>query len=224
MRVVIFDVDGTLVDTNYQHALAWYRAFRRIEVTLPVWRIHRHVGMGGDQIVAALTDEDTERRHGDALRSAWEEEFAPMLDEVAALEGAQDLLRAVRDEGHDLVLASSGKAEHVEHFLDLVDGRRYAEAWTDSGDVERTKPAPDLLAVALDKIGARGRDDLEAVLVGDSVWDVRAGANAGVPVVTVLTGGFAEDELRDAGAAEVFASLSDLTAAVGRLPFAPPSL
>jgi beta-phosphoglucomutase-like phosphatase (HAD superfamily) len=220
MRVVIVDVDGTLVDSNYQHALAWYRSFRRIGVTLPLWRIHRHVGMGGDQIVPALTDEATDREHGDALRSGWTEEFDPMLREVAALEAAPDLLSAARDAGLDLVLASSGAPEHVEHFLDLVDGRRWAMAWTDSGDVERTKPAPDLLAVALDKIGARDHPDLEAVLVGDSVWDCRAGANAGVPVVALLTGGFSEEELREAGADEVFADLRALADAVPRLPFA----
>jgi beta-phosphoglucomutase-like phosphatase (HAD superfamily) len=146
----IFDVDGTLVDTNYQHALAWYRAFRRIDVTVPTWRIHRAIGMGGDQLVAAVTDDDVERRHGDELRELWGEEFEPMLGEVQPFEGATELLQEVRDRGFRVVLASSGKQEHVEHYLDLIDGRQLAQAWTTSDDVEATKPAPDLVRVALD--------------------------------------------------------------------------
>jgi beta-phosphoglucomutase-like phosphatase (HAD superfamily) len=121
----IFDVDGTLVDTNYQHAMAWYRAFRRVDVTVPIWRIHRAIGMGGDHLVAAVTDESTEQRHGDELRQAWGEEFDPMLDEVRAFAGVRDLLTEVRRRGFHIVLASSGQAEHVDHYLDQT-GRGFA--------------------------------------------------------------------------------------------------
>ena len=128
----IFDVDGTLVDTNYQHALAWFRAFRRYDITRPLWRIHRGIGMGGDTFVPEIAGEDVEREHGDALRDAWTEEFDALIGEVQPFAGTRALLQEVRDRGFRLVLASSGKTQHVEAFLDLFDGRELAEAWTTS--------------------------------------------------------------------------------------------
>jgi HAD superfamily hydrolase (TIGR01549 family) len=204
-RAAIFDVDGTLVDTNYHHALAWFRAFRRIDRTVPIWRIHRAIGMGGDQLVAAVTDEQTERDHGDDLRSAWAEEFAPMLKEVEAFAGVRELLTDVRRRGFRVVLASSGQAEHVEHYLDLIDGRDLADAWTTSDDVETTKPAPDLVEVALQKVGSSA-----GVMIGDSTWDFIAAGKAGVASIGVRTGGFSIEELKEAGAADVFDSLVEL--------------
>jgi HAD superfamily hydrolase (TIGR01549 family) len=211
-RIALVDVDGTLVDTNYQHALAWYRAFRRAGLTLPLWRIHRHIGMGGDQLVPALTDEAFDEKHGDDARAAWAEEFAPMLGEVAPVDGAHELLAGLRDDGVRVVLASSGKPEHVDAFLDLVDGRSVADAWTTSEDVERTKPAPDLLQVALEKATDRP-DDADVVVVGDSTWDFVAAGRFGARGVALLTGGFSREELTEAGAVEVADSLPE----VGRL-------
>ena len=201
----IFDVDGTLVDTNYQHALAWYRAFRRIDRTVPIWRIHRAIGMGGDQLVAAVTDDETEQGHGDLLREAWGEEFAPMVDEVRPFQGATELLDEVKRRGFRVVLASSGKKDHVEHYLDLLDGRKLADDWTTSDDVESTKPAPDLVQVALRKVGGDS-----GVMIGDSTWDSVAAGKAGVTSMAVRTGGFSVEELRDAGAAQIFDSLVEL--------------
>ena len=197
----IFDVDGTLVDTNYHHALAWFRAFRRHEVTLPVWRLHRAIGMGGDQLVAAVAGDDVEQRLGDELRADWADEFDAMLMEVQPFEGVRELLEDVRRRGFRLVLASSGKAEHVDHYLGLFGGAELAEAWTTSADVENTKPAPDLLQAALDKVGG-----CSPVLVGDSVWDFEAGARLEVPGYAVRSGGFSVDELRESGALDVFDS------------------
>jgi phosphoglycolate phosphatase-like HAD superfamily hydrolase len=211
-RIALVDVDGTLVDTNYQHALAWYRAFRRVGRVLPLWRIHRHIGMGGDQLVPALTDDDFDEKHGDDVRAGWAEEFAPMLGEVAPVDGAHELLAAMRTDGVRVVLASSGKPEHVDAFLDLVDGRSVADAWTTSEDVERTKPAPDLLEVALGKATDRPAD-ADVVVVGDSTWDFVAAGRFGARGVALLTGGFSQEELTEAGAAEVAASLPE----VGRL-------
>jgi phosphoglycolate phosphatase-like HAD superfamily hydrolase len=211
-RIALVDVDGTLVDTNYQHALAWYRAFRRVGLTLPLWRIHRHIGMGGDQLVPALTDEAFDEEHGDDARAAWAEEFAPMLGEVAPVDGAHELLAGLRDDGVRVVLASSGKPEHVDAFLDLVDGRSVADAWTTSEDVERTKPAPDLLQVALDKATDRP-GDADVVVVGDSTWDFVAAGRFGARGVALLTGGFSREELTEAGAVEVADTLPE----VGRL-------
>ena len=211
-RIAVLDVDGTLVDTNYQHALAWYRAFRSLGETFPVWRIHRLIGMGGDQLVAALGGDDVERRIGDAARERWVEEVDPMMGETALLPGARELVVALKERGHRVVLASSGKPHHVDRALDLLDARGLADAWTTSDDVERTKPAPDLLQVALAKLGEPA--DAPSVVVGDSVYDVEAAENAGMPAVVVRSGGFGDDELRDAGALGIYDTPADLTAAL----------
>jgi HAD superfamily hydrolase (TIGR01549 family) len=214
-RIAVVDVDGTLVDTNYQHALAWYRAFRSLDETFPLWRIHRHIGMGGDQLVAALGGEDVERRIGDRARHRWVEEVDPLMQEIAVLPGARELLVALRERGHRVVLASSGKPHHVDLYLDMLDGRDVAEAWTTSEDVEATKPAPDLLRVALETLGEP--TDAPSVVIGDSVYDVEAAANAGMPAVVVRSGGFGDDELRTAGAVALFDTPADLRAALGDL-------
>jgi HAD superfamily hydrolase (TIGR01549 family) len=211
----IFDVDGTLVDTNYHHALAWFRAFRRYDVTLPVWRLHRAIGMGGDQLVAAVAGKRLEEEHGDGLRAAWAEEFQPLLKEVQPFEGVRELLTDVRERGFTVVLASSGKPDHVDAYLDLFGGRELCEAWTTSEDVEQTKPAPDLLVVALEKVGGRS-----AVVVGDSVWDFEAAGRAGYPGYAIRTGGFSVEELKESGAKEVFDSLPQLREQLDRTELA----
>ena len=213
----IFDVDGTLVDTNYQHALAWFRAFRRFGVTRPLWRLHRGIGMGGDVFVPELGGPDVEEAHGEDLRAAWTEEFDRLIGEVQPLEGATELLREVKDRGFRLVLASSGSKKHVETFLDLVDGRSLADAWTTSEDVGTSKPAPDLVATALAKVqGASG------VMVGDSVYDAEAAGKLDVPTLALRTGGFSVEELRAAGALRVFDSLVDLREHLDETPLARP--
>src|SRR5437867_7217918 len=142
----ILDIDGTLVDTNYQHAIAWYMAF-------------------------------------------------------------------LKDDGRQVVLASSAKQQEVEHYLDLLDVRDIVDGWTTSADVERTKPAPDLVHAALERL-----DGGDAVMVGDTPWDVRAANEAGVPTIAVLTGGFSEDELTDAGAVAVFDSVVALVEGIADTP------
>jgi HAD superfamily hydrolase (TIGR01509 family) len=207
-RIAVLDVDGTLVDSNYQHALAWYRAFRSLGETFPVWRIHRLIGMGGDQLVAALGGDDVEARIGDAARERWVEEADPLMTEVALLPGARELLVALKERGHRVVLASSGKPHHVDSALDLLDARELADAWTTSEDVEETKPAPDLLQVALKKLCEPA--DTPSVVVGDSVFDVEAAKNAGMPAIVVRSGGFGDDELRRAGAVAIYDTPGDL--------------
>jgi HAD superfamily hydrolase (TIGR01549 family) len=198
----ILDVDGTLVDTNYQHALAWYRAFRQNGVVLPIWRIHRHIGMGGDQIVEALCDRETEQELGDAIRDAEKPLYLSMIEDVEPLDGAKELIGELKERGHPVVLASSAKEDEVERYVDLLDARGRSDGWTTSADVEATKPAPDLVAAAVDKAGGG-----EAVMVGDSTFDCEAAKRAGLETVAVLTGGFSEQELRDAGAVRVFDSI-----------------
>jgi HAD superfamily hydrolase (TIGR01509 family) len=201
----ILDIDGTLVDTNYHHAIAWYRAFRQHGVTVPIWRIHRHIGMGGDQLVAAVSSQNVEEEQGERIRAAEHDQYMALIQETAPFAGAEDLLRGLKERGHLLMLASSAKPDEVEHYLDLLDARELADGWTTAGDVAATKPEPDLVLAAMEKAGAD-----RAVLIGDSTWDCEAAKRAGVPTVAILTGGFSEQELRDAGAVVVFDSIRTL--------------
>jgi HAD superfamily hydrolase (TIGR01549 family) len=201
----IFDVDGTLVDTNYHHAIAWHRSFLHHDVVVPVWHIHRAIGMGGDVLVAHVAGDDVEEQHGDDIRDRWEKEFDAIIDEVRPFEDAHELLVDVRERGFKVVLASSGMKKHVEKFLDLVDAAQVADDWTTSDDAERSKPAPDLVAIAMERVGGAS-----AVLVGDSTWDCGAAAKLDVPTIAVQTGGYSPEELEDAGAVQVFESLTAL--------------
>jgi HAD superfamily hydrolase (TIGR01509 family) len=203
--VAILDVDGTLVETNYHHAIAWYRAFTQHDVELPVWRIHRAIGMGGDQLVGALAGDEVEQQMGDDIRTAEKVLYLAMIHEVRPLPGARRLLDTLTERGHRVVLASSAKEQEIEHYLDLLGAREIVDAWTSSADVEKTKPEPDLVQTALEKVGGG-----DAVMIGDSVWDVEAAKRAGIPTVAVRTGGFGHDELAAAGAACVFESLDEL--------------
>jgi HAD superfamily hydrolase (TIGR01509 family) len=216
-RTAILDVDGTLVDTNYHHAIAWYRAFRQHDLVLPIWRIHRHIGMGGDQLVRALCGEDVEDERGDEIRAAEKPLYLSLIEEVEPFEGARDLIGELNERGHTVVLASSAKENEVDHYLDVLDARELAHGWTTSADVEATKPAPDLVHAALAKAGRDGGE--AAVMLGDSTWDCEAATRASVETVALLTGGYSEDELREAGAVAVFESLADLRARLAETPF-----
>lgn len=198
-RAALVDIDGTLVDSNYQHALAWYRAFRRHGVTCEVRVLHHLVGMGGDQLVTAAAGEDVERRHGDALREAETAIFREVMDEVPPLPGARRLLETLAEHARAVVLSSSAKPDEAEHYVDLLDARDLVDGWTTSEDVEATKPAPDLIQAGLELAGGGA-----ALMIGDSTWDCRAAARAGLPTVAVLTGGYCREELLEAGAAVVF--------------------
>ena len=172
---------------------------------LPVWRLHRHVGMGGDKYVAAVAGEEVEERLGDDLRDRWEELFDELIGEVAPLEGAHDLVADLKERGRTVVLASSSIERHLDHFLDLLDVRELLDGWTTKDDVDATKPEPDLVRAALEKAGT---DD--ATMLGDTPWDVEAARKAGLETVGLVTGGFSAQELREAGAVAVFESLGEV--------------
>lgn len=210
----IVDIDGTLIDSNYQHALAWYRALRRHGVTVELWRLHRHIGMGGDKLVAAVAGDAVESDRGDAIRAAETEEYGRLIDEVVPLPGARELLEELARRTRCVVLASSAKPEETERYVDMLGARGLVEGWTTAGDVEATKPAPDLVGVALEMAGGA-----PAVMIGDSIWDCEAASRAGIPSVAVLTGGTGAGELVAAGAAAVHRSLAELTARIGDPPF-----
>ena len=180
---------------------------------LPVRRLHRHVGMGGDKFVAAVAGEEVEERYGDDLRDRWEELFDELIDEIAPFEGAHALVADLAAGGHTPVLASSAVEKHVDHYLDLLDLRDVAAGWTTNDDVEASKPEPDLVRAALDKAGT---DD--AVMIGDTPWDVAAARRAGLDTICVICGGFCEDELREAGCIAVYESVEALRLDLANTP------
>lgn len=203
----ILDVDGTLVDTNWQHVLAWSLALRREGILLPAAMLHRHVGMGGDTYVPAVAGQEVERRRGDALRSAHDAYFSALLllETSDALPGAHDLLAELRRRGHEVVLASSARRAEVDQHLGTLDAHDLVDHVITADDAEHSKPHPDLVRAALD---ALGRDD--AVMVGDTPWDVQAAARSGIPCIAVRTGGFCGGDLRAAGAVEVLEDPAEL--------------
>ncbi|MCW2992004.1 MAG: family hydrolase [Solirubrobacterales bacterium] len=213
--IAILDIDGTLVDTNYQHVVAWFRAFRQHDHIVEMWRIHRHMGMGGDKLIASICGDAVEERQGDDIRAAEKPLYKAMIEEVEPLAGARDLMVDLKRLGHTVVLASSAKADELDHYLDLLDARDLADDWTSSADVEETKPAPDIVHSALEKVGAEAQD---AVMVGDTPWDIEAAEKAGLPTLAVLTGGFSEAELREAGALDVFETIEALRAGLSGTP------
>jgi HAD superfamily hydrolase (TIGR01549 family) len=214
----IFDIDGTLVDSNYHHVVAWHRALRSVGVAVPLWKVHRAIGMGGDLLVAHVAGDDVEERHGDDIRTAWEAAFDDLIDEVCAFEGAAALIADVHERGFAVVLASSGKQRHIDRFLDLIGDTGAADAVLTSDDVDNSKPEPDLIRQAIDRVnGTTG------VLVGDSIWDCQAGRRAQTPTIALKTGGFSAAELRDAGAVIVADSLVELRRDLGDTPLAGPS-
>jgi HAD superfamily hydrolase (TIGR01549 family) len=169
--------------------------------------------MGSDQYVAAVADDDVEERLGDDLRDAHAEEFKKLRDECASLDGARDLVVELKRRGHVVVLASSSSQDDLDHFLDQLGVRDEVDGWTTADDVERTKPHPDVIHAALEKAGTS-----QAVMLGDSRWDIEAAANAGLETVCLITGGWSEQELRDHGAACVFDSLVELRQGLDSTP------
>jgi HAD superfamily hydrolase (TIGR01549 family) len=204
---VLLDIDGTRVDSTYHHALAWHRAFARLDGDGPaLWRIHRSIGMGGDKLVAHAADEEVEEQHGDALRDAWRLEYVELRAEVRPLPGAADLVRALSDGGIRVALASSGDPEFAREAVDLLGIGDLVEVLTTSEDADGSKPEPDLIGVTLDRLGGIER----AVFVGDTPYDVEAASRAGMGCIGLLTGGFGAGELTDAGALLVADAPADL--------------
>jgi HAD superfamily hydrolase (TIGR01509 family) len=214
LPAAVLDIDGTLVDTNYHHALCWYEAMRQHDVHLPLFRIHRAIGMGGDQLVPAVAGDDVEREQGDDIRTAETALYMASIATVSPLPGAADFVRFLVERGHDVVLSSSAKGQEVERYVEMLGVGDEVVGWTTSADVEKTKPEPDVVEAALEKLGHPDA----AVMIGDSVFDVEAAGRAGLPTIGLLTGGFGRQELIEAGAAVVFASLGELQEAVGKTP------
>ncbi|UJA19523.1 HAD family hydrolase [Thermoleophilia bacterium SCSIO 60948] len=204
-RALVCDIDGTLVDTNYHHAVAWWRAFQRCGVTeVEAWRLHRSIGMGSDKLIASVASQDVEDELGDEIRDAESELYGEMIDEVRPLPGAPELIAELAEAGVEIVLATSAKPDEAEHYVDLLGVRELCD-WTSSGDVEDSKPAPDLVEAALEKLSQR-----PALMLGDTVWDCESAGRAGIASVAVMTGGFGRDELTEAGARRIYDSPNDI--------------
>ncbi|AFM16433.1 haloacid dehalogenase superfamily protein, subfamily IA, variant 3 with third motif having DD or ED [Mycolicibacterium chubuense NBB4] len=205
---VLFDVDGTLIDSNYLHVYAWLRAFDAEGLRVDGWRIHRCIGMDGTTLMRTLAG-DTGQDVLDRLKdrhSAFYKESAHLL---AVLPGARDLLRRVADLGLQVVLATSAPEDELTMLREVLDCDAVVSEVTSSQDVDTAKPKPDIVQVALDRAGVSAD---EAVFVGDAVWDCEAAGRAHVPSIGVLSGGVSRGELREAGASDVFEDPGDLLA------------
>ncbi len=217
-RGVLFDVDGTLIDSSYFHAFAWWQAFRREDMDVQISDIHRCVGMGGDKLIQQLVPDCTEELQED-LKSAHGAVFSTFWPSLRTFDAARDLLAACSDAGLAVGLASSAQERDLEVSRRLLDAGSSIDAWTSSNDAEESKPAPDILLACIEKLELKPED---VVFVGDAVWDVKAASSIGVPAIALTCGGISEGELRDAGAAEVYDNPRHLLehlegSAIGRL-------
>jgi len=195
-RGVLFDVDGTLVDTNYLHTVAWWQAFRSQGHDVPMTQLHRTVGQGSDRFVSSILGRDDEK-----VRDAHTDFYGQWKHRLVAFDGAADLLRTTKKAGLTVVLATSASEAEAEHLTAAIDADDVIDVVTTKGDVDASKPDPDIVDTALNKAGL---DAGHAVFVGDTVWDVEAAGRAGLSCVAVLSGGISEAELRDAGAVAVY--------------------
>ncbi|GAB7029626.1 HAD family hydrolase [Streptomyces sp. NPDC021749] len=200
-RAALFDMDGTLVDSTYLHAVTWWEAFRQAGHRVPTAAVHRTVGMGADHLIGHLLGPDRDREGDAAINAAHKTLFAEYWDRLAPLDGAAELLRACAGRDWTVVLASSAGGGELSAMRAALDAEDALTAVTGADDVESSKPSPDLVEQALAQAGT---EPARAVFVGDTVWDMKAGARAGVPCVGVLTGGYCRAELLDAGAREVY--------------------
>ncbi len=209
---MLLDVDGTLVDSNYAHVEAWQQAFTEVDCVVPAWRIHRSIGMDGDQLVESLLGQEQAARLGEKATARHDELFGAQLDAVRPLAGAHRLLAVLRERELAVVLASSGKPSEIEHYIQLLDADELVDAWTTADDVDQSKPQPDLLEVATARVGVPPK-----AMIGDSVWDCRAAARLGIPSIGLLSGGVSAGELEGAGAAEIRSSPEDLAESLPRV-------
>jgi HAD superfamily hydrolase (TIGR01549 family) len=207
--VALLDIDGTLLDSTYHHAVAWARAFAGVGHPVPAWKLHRHIGMGGDRLIPAVSSDEIAERFGDELTERHTKAYDELIGETGLLPGARELLDGLRSAGLRVVLASSSQPQHAKHALELLNASDKADAWTTSEDASESKPDPELLEEALKRVrGSR------AVMIGDATWDVYAAAEADIPTIGLLSGGFGEEELRSAGAVAVYQDPADLLASL----------
>ena len=209
---MLFDVDGTLVDTNYLHTLAWSRALADAGEWAPMHAIHRLTGMGGDQLVPKLLGHECPEA-ADARPRRYKE----LRGDIRVFPGAADLLRRAHDAGLVVMLATSSPKDELEAVLELLDAGDAIDGKTSADDVDGSKPAPDVFEAAM-KSGSI--DPAYAIAVGDSVWDIEAARAAGIGCVALESGGFSQHELSEAGAVHVYRDAAELLAQYSSSPLA----
>jgi len=213
---VLFDIDGTLVDSNYLHVHAWARAFHDVGIAADAWRIHRSIGMDGSTLVDTLSGDadDAVRQRLKDLHSRYYKELTPLL---RVLPGGREVLERVASMGLQVVLATSASDDELSILRELLDRDNLVSEMTSSADVDTAKPKPDIIQVALDRAAVTAD---RAVFVGDSVWDAEACRCADVPSIGVLSGGFSREELMASGARVVFEDARELTLQIEDTPIA----
>jgi HAD superfamily hydrolase (TIGR01509 family) len=212
ITAALFDVDGTLADTNYLHAVTWWEAFAQAGHEVAMAEIHRAIGMGSDKLLDALLPGTRDREEDPGVQAAHRALYASYWSRLRPLAGASELLRACRKSGLQVVLASSADPQELAVLRRVLDVEDAVAGATSSGDVEQSKPAPDLVQVALQRAGIPPE---QAMFVGDTVWDVQACQRAGVPCIALRSGGISTGELLDAGAVAVFDGPADLLESTG---------
>ncbi|MFN3923747.1 MAG: HAD family hydrolase [Pseudarthrobacter sp.] len=218
-RGVLFDVDGTLIDSSYIHTVAWWGAFRQQGYDIPMATIHHHVGMGGDRLVDSLLPGGRDRSLDPEIMAIHGALYASHWPSLRAFDGARDLLGQCHNRGLAVALASSARRKDLDVMKSILDADAFIDGATSANDAKNSKPAPDILVAALEAIDVQAAD---AVYIGDAVWDMKAAAALGIPAIAVTCGGINARELRDAGAAEVYEGPRDLlrnlpSSALGRL-------
>jgi HAD superfamily hydrolase (TIGR01509 family) len=222
LKAVIFDIDGTLVDSVDLHARAWQEAFREFGREVEFARVRHEIGKGGDQLLPVFFSEGELERFGEEMEKYRGELFKrEYLPRVRAFPGVRELLERVRSEGLRVALASSAKEDELKVYKEIADIADLVEEETSKDDVDRSKPHPDIFAAALKQLGDVRAD--EAVVVGDTPWDAKAAGKIDLRTVGVLCGGFPEQELRDAGCFRVYRDPADLLARYDESPLARPS-
>jgi HAD superfamily hydrolase (TIGR01509 family) len=218
-RGVLFDVDGTLIDSSYIHTVSWWGAFRQQGYDVPMASIHRHVGMGGDRLVDSLLPEGRDRALDPEILASHGALYASHWPSLRALDGAKDLLAQCHAGGLAVALASSARRKDLEVMKSILDAEAFIDAATSANDAKNSKPAPDILVAALEAMDVQAAD---AIYIGDAVWDMQAAAALEIPAIGVTCGGVSAGELRDAGAVEIYDGPRDLlrnlpSSALGRL-------
>lgn len=218
-RGVLFDVDGTLIDSSYIHTISWWGAFRQYGYDIPMASIHHFVGMGGDRLVDNLLPSGRDKAEDKEVMASHGALYASHWPSLRAFVGARELLAACHDAGLAVALASSARQKDLQVMKSILDSEDSIDGATSANDAKESKPSPDILAAALGTIGVEAAD---AVFVGDAVWDMKAAAALGIPAVGVTCGGISADKLREAGAIEVYDGPRDLlenlaASAIGRL-------
>ncbi|WP_157829595.1 HAD family hydrolase [Nocardioides alpinus] len=212
-QTVVLDLDGTLVDSVYEHVTAWHAAFHDVGRFVSAVRIHEAIGMGGDRLVAHVAGDAAEAAVGDDVRALHDHYFRASLRTISPLDGASEVVEALASRGHRLALASSSEKDLVDELLDLVDVRRHLAAVVTASDDLASKPAPDLVLAAAARAGGSS-----AVAVGDATWDALAAEAAGIPCIGVRSGGIAAERLVSAGASWVYDGPDDLLAQLAHSP------